>query len=541
MLKIIKQNCLKLTKEGLVISKLKLSSISKPWESHLNLSKLKKYSNDIHLTEIDEIPFNKDIALINKQGKPSGWIPTSLLIENILREWKKDRAFYETILLTIDNAITIVNQDGVIEGWNHRSEEIYGHTTDDVLNKNIREFFEEKTLMMQVLETEEKAQKHYYQPLPDVHVLINALPVYCDNKRIGVISVDRDITDLVKINEELSNTTAYVRNLEKKLEREMISKPLSKIKGKSPAIKKTLELTEKIAKTDATVLITGESGVGKELFAEAIHKAGNRSNFPFIAVNCGAIPLSLFESELFGYEKGAFTGAITSGKKGKIDAAKDGTLFLDEIGEIPLELQAKLLRVLQEKEFYRIGGTKPIPVKARIIAATNKDLRQMIEKKQFREDLYYRLNVVSLTIPPLRERKEDIIEFVELFLNEFSAQFKISAPDIDKKVMQTFLQYSWPGNIRELRNVIQRIVILGLEDGINTLEYLQEEIFQLDITQNQPLVTTTQNLNKKSGGEKEEIKNALTITYGNKSAAAKLLGVSRGTFYNKLKKYNLRD
>lgn len=271
------------------------------------------------------------------------------------------------------------------------------------------------------------------------------------------------------------------------------------------------------------------------MFAEAIHKASNRSHRPFIAINCGAIPSSLFESELFGYEKGAFTGALKGGKKGKIDVARGGTLFLDEIGELPLESQAKLLRVLQEKEFYRVGGNKAIPVEARIIAATNKNLKEMVERKTFREDLYYRLNVLSLSIPPLRERREDVFALIELFLNEFAAEHELPVPDLDEKVMYILLHYDWPGNVRELRNVIQRIVVLGADDGIMTTEHLPKELLHTHLPKkiHHEVVDTIYT------SEGMKIQDALRVTYGNKSAAAKMLGISRGTLYNKIKKLQL--
>ncbi|MFF2289393.1 sigma-54 interaction domain-containing protein [Peribacillus butanolivorans] len=522
-----------------MINNYNLISIAKPWESHFDLSQMGKYRLDSGLYEIDENNLKEGMALIDGNNQPCGWVQTSIFIDYILNQSRTDKSFYQTLIASIDDAITIIDQDGVILAWNHRSEEIYGSSNKEVINKNIREFFEEKSLLMEVLKTKKKVVKHYHQPLPNAHVLINALPVYSNNQIVGGISVDRDITDLVKINEELSQTTAYARNLERKLEKETVYNPLAKIKGKSPAVKKALEITRKISKTDATVLITGESGVGKELFAEAIHKASHRSDYPFIAINCGAIPSALFESELFGYEKGSFTGAMTSGKKGKIDAAKNGTLFLDEIGEMPLELQAKLLRVLQEKEFYQIGGNKPIPVRAGIIAATNKDLKEMVTQKKFREDLYYRLNVISLSIPSLKERREDIFEFVELFLNEFSTELGIPTPDIDKQVMNAFLKYDWPGNIRELRNVIQRIVILGAGDGVITLEYVPNEIVKHDSALESPPVLLSPRVNKIIDSEKAQIEYALNTTFGNKSAAAKLLGISRGTLYNKMKIYQL--
>ncbi|WP_457600597.1 sigma-54 interaction domain-containing protein, partial [Hydrogenivirga sp.] len=245
------------------------------------------------------------------------------------------------------------------------------------------------------------------------------------------------------------------------------------IVGRSRGIMGVLELVHRVAHTNATVLLRGESGVGKEVFARAIHFLSPRADRPFIAVNCGAIPENLLEAELFGYEKGAFTGAYSS-KKGKFELANGGTLFLDEIGELPLHLQVKLLRAIQEKEIERLGGSKPIKVDVRIIAATNRDLERMVKEGKFREDLYYRLNVVPIFIPPLRERREDIPVLAQHFLEKFRKEYNKEVT-ISPEVMDAFMRYEWKGNVRELQNVIERMVILDT-DGVLTEEDLPPEI-----------------------------------------------------------------
>ncbi|WP_265416830.1 sigma 54-interacting transcriptional regulator [Alkalihalobacillus deserti] len=211
---------------------------------------------------------------------------------------------------------------------------------------------------MSTVKEKQGVTNKYNQPHPNVHVLINTSPVYVDKEVVGGISIEKDITEMVKLNDELSSTTAYLHVLESTAQSQQNLSPFNKVKGRSPVLKKAINLANKVAKTDAAVLITGDSGVGKELFAEGIHNAGNRSNRPFVAINCGTIPTALFESELFGYEQGAFTGAVKGGKKGKFDAAKGGTIFLEEVREMPLELQVKLLRVLQEKNYYRVSGNE---------------------------------------------------------------------------------------------------------------------------------------------------------------------------------------
>jgi transcriptional regulator with PAS, ATPase and Fis domain len=299
-----------------------------------------------------------------------------------------------------------------------------------------------------------------------------------------------------------------------------------------------------VAQTDATVLLYGESGVGKELFARAIHQSSKRKDKPFIAINCGAIPAALFESELFGYQGGAFTGAEKKGKPGKLELAHGGTLFLDEVGELPLELQVKLLRALQERQFYRVGGTEPITVDTRVIAATNRQLEKMIAEGRFREDLYYRLNVFTLEIPPLRDRREDILELVQNFLQEYSSAYGQPIPRLGPGVTEALLAYHWPGNVRELRNVMERLCILQ-ENGMASLEHLP---LSVQNASPQPVFTSRNDpalLSRpfppalREEDERQRILAALERTYGNKKAAAELLGISRGTLYNKLQKYGI--
>ena len=296
---------------------------------------------------------------------------------------------------------------------------------------------------------------------------------------------------------------------------------------KSPKMQRVIEVIKVVAKSNATVLITGESGTGKELVARAIHSQSNRHSKPFIAVSCAALPESLLESELFGHEKGSFTGAYAQ-KKGKFEFAEGGTLFLDEIGEMSANIQVHLLRVLEEKEFTRVGGNEPIKVDVRVISATNKDLRKAIEKQEFREDLYYRLNVVNIELPPLRERKEDIPILAEHFLNKFASENRKEVSGFSPEAMEFLLDYDWPGNIRELENAIERAVILA-KDSIIVIDDLPQE----------SLMLAYPNTPKKSikEVEKEHILKVLRNTGENYSEAARILGISRMTLYNKAKEY----
>lgn len=294
--------------------------------------------------------------------------------------------------------------------------------------------------------------------------------------------------------------------------------------GDSPLFQQAIRKAQKAASVQSTLLLRGETGTGKELFAQAIHNASERKNGPFIAINCGAIPRELLESELFGYEKGAFTGASQQGKKGKFELADGGTLFLDEIGDMPLEAQVHLLRVLQEKTVTRIGGVKAVPIDVRIIAATHRNLAEAVEKGTFREDLLFRLRVIQLDIPSLRERQSDISILVNHYINKLKEQFKIEYIEIDQAAMARLQAYHWPGNIRELRNVIEQ-ALFNMEGNVILPADIPKELWQEE----------TSSLDQ----NKEQILLAIQAANGNVSQAAKRLGISRATMYRKIKQFGI--
>lgn len=305
--------------------------------------------------------------------------------------------------------------------------------------------------------------------------------------------------------------------------------------GTGKKMQRLFGIIDRIAPTKASVLLTGESGVGKDEFAKLIHKKSLQKDNNFVAINCGAIPANLIEAELFGYEKGAFTGAYQQ-KKGKFELANGGTLFLDEIGDLPLEMQVKFLRVLQEKQFYRIGSEESIKVDVRIISATNKNLLEEIEKGNFREDLYYRLNVVNIHIPPLRERKEDIPLLAEKFLLEFSKIYNKKLKYLDIETIDALVNYSWRGNIRELRNVIERsVLVCDDNEEVLRMVHLPLEIARISNFE-EAAEEKTMTL---SQYEKIIIRNTLKKYKGNKTKTAEALGIQRQTLYNKIKEYNL--
>jgi transcriptional regulator with PAS, ATPase and Fis domain len=315
-----------------------------------------------------------------------------------------------------------------------------------------------------------------------------------------------------------------------------VNDPFASMVGTSPLFQQTISKVRKLSGTHSTVLLTGETGVGKERFAQAIHALREQEQAPFIAINCGALMASLVESELFGYEKGAFSGADSRGKPGKIELARGGTLFLDEIGELPSEMQVKLLRVLEERSYYPVGGTQTATADCRFIAATNRDLETLMRQGSFREDLYYRLSVIALEVPPLRSRKEDLLPLAEAFLREFSRRYERPITPLSDSIVAALLAYNWPGNVRELRNTMERLVVFS-EEGIVRTEDLPPVILNAS-----PMPATAIHALPAEGllsdwltlCERQYIDRALEQSGGNKQAAARRLGISRMSLYKKL-------
>ncbi|SHK38127.1 sigma 54-interacting transcriptional regulator [Desulforamulus aeronauticus] len=311
---------------------------------------------------------------------------------------------------------------------------------------------------------------------------------------------------------------------------------LDDIIGTSEAMQNLKNLVVRVARNDSTVLIRGESGTGKELFAQALHNASQRAHNPFIKVNCAALPENLLESELFGYQEGAFTGARKGGKIGKFELANKGTIFLDEIGDMPLNMQVKLLRVLQEKEIERLGENRPIKVNIRVVAATNRNLEEMIGEGQFREDLFYRLNVVTLEVPPLRERPEDIPELVKLLMEKLAWQLGCSPKTLTPSALNTLLSYSWPGNVRELENLLERILNMIDDDTITVNQispYIHKDKVSKAAVEIRPMKEAIESL------ERNLILNTLDSTAGDCLAAARLLQISKSTLYEKINRYKI--
>jgi len=322
-------------------------------------------------------------------------------------------------------------------------------------------------------------------------------------------------------------------NLRQQLDRKF---GLENIIGESPAMQQVFDIIQQVGPTRATVLITGETGTGKELVAHAIHNLSPRRKAPFIAVHAAALPSTLLETELFGHEKGAFTGAVER-RLGRFELADGGTLFLDEVGELEPQMQVKLLRVLEERSFERVGGQKTIEVDVRLVAATNKDLKELVAEKKFRDDLYYRLSVVTIALPPLRERREDIPLLVSAFLRQCSEENNKRVTEITPEAMNVLMAYDWPGNVRELRNTVEQMVVLARSEKLTLRDVPPTIRGGADLTK----ITVVRSGMTVEQAEKELIVQALKECKGNRTRAAEKIGISRRTLHRKLKRYGLED
>lgn len=436
-----------------------------------------------------------------------------------------DHAYDGIVMVDHEKKITFISPP-MVELFSLNKEEVFGKGIEKVLPQ---------LDLHKVMETG-LADFSEMMEINGIQYIVHRIPVIQENQIIGGIGkvIFRQLHEVqalfMKL-EVMKNKVQYFQEELKKVESSRFT--MEHIITKDDELEKMKRIARKAAKGRSTILIRGESGTGKELFAHAIHSESARKEGPFVTVNCAAIPDQLLESEFFGYESGAFTGAKQTGKIGKFDLADGGTLFLDEIGDMSVQLQAKLLRVLQEKAFYRIGGTERVRVDVRIVTATNRSLEEMVANGTFREDLYYRLNVISIEIPPLRNRKEDISLLSELFIREMNQMTGSSITGIEPDAKRALLQYHWPGNVRELKNIIERGVTFT-EYGKIILEDLPEYIRKtLELSNKKK--TEEENLLRKT--EKMAIDQALKQTDGNKSKAAEILGISRSVLYSKLNKY----
>lgn len=453
----------------------------------------------------------------------------------VFLQWNQKLLFQ--ILDNIHDVVLILDADTTIVYANEAYAKILGVPVHKVLGRRLDQI-EPKALSIEVLRTGEPVlNRPAYLHSVGIDVIGQSFPLLEGKNIVGSFTIINNVSEVVRLNRELQLTQGVADYLREQLNQfEQLPSSFQEYIGQNSRLRETLCLAAKVAKTDSTVLIRGESGVGKEVLARAIHNCSRRKDNPLIKVNCAAIPENLLESELFGFEDGAFTGAKKGGKLGKFELAHSGTIFLDEIGDMSISMQAKLLRVLQEKEFERIGGTKSIKVNIRVIAATNRDLEKMIEEGTFRRDLYYRLNIVPLFLLPLRERKDDIPALIKNFLIQLSKDVG-SELTISLQTMRILKSYDWPGNVRELQNVLEHASIVcggGQIHPQHLPAYLHST--QKDDLQAQE---NSYDLKEAVANLERELITAALANSNNRSSAIQALNISRRAFYDKLRRYNI--
>lgn len=445
--------------------------------------------------------------------------------------------FYETILDNIHNGVMITDREGKIIFFSKTYGNFLGVDPEKMMGRHCTEVLE-NTRMHIVAKTGIPEINHPHR-IKGQDMVVQRIPIVKNGEVIAVYGqvMFKDVRDVHALSKKLNLLESKVEFYEKELETLRSSKyTINNIVGKSHRMEELKKLALKAAQSNSPVLLIGESGTGKELFAHAIHHASERRPFPFIRLNCAAIPKDLLEAELFGYEPGAFTGAGPKGKPGKFELAHQGTIFLDEISDLPLEMQPKLLRVLEEKETERLGGTRITRSNFRLIAATQENLEKSVEQGRFRKDLYYRLNVIPIHIPPLRERKEDIPLIVETLIQNLNKELGTSVTRISPEVMTIFENYDWPGNIRELSNILERMIYAA--EG-NSIEVHHLPFFLRNLEEESVKEHPAPLRRLREDFEKEALIHAIRISKNNKNKAARLLGIHRTAIYKKMKKFNI--
>ncbi|BEQ13615.1 sigma-54 interaction domain-containing protein [Desulfoferula mesophila] len=447
--------------------------------------------------------------------------------------------FLALVLDNVYSGIIVCDSDCRIVFMNRVYGELLGADPKAAVGDYLDKYFPH-TRMPQVLSTGRSELAQRCSLKTDMPMLVNRIPLRIKGQVVGVIlqTIFRDYTAMTDLISRLQGLESEVKYYKKGLDR--LLSPLygfNNILGSSPLLAGVKAVAAKYARTEAPVLITGATGTGKEMFAHAVHRSSPRAAGPFVCVNCAAIPRELLESELFGYESGAFTGASRKGKVGQIQLAHTGTLFLDEIGELSPKAQATLLRVLETKTLERLGGVKRVAVDFRLVAATNRDLKEMMSRGEFRDDLYYRLSTMAVEIPALSRRREDVPVLVAHFLTALEHP----QTEVGLQAMEALQNYAWPGNVRELKNVIERAVSLSEGRRID-LEHLPREILTSDLEERQVCENPDTTLAEQMACfEKRVMEHALAFNKGNMTKTAKMLGISRSTLYEKCRRYDLGD
>lgn len=468
-------------------------------------------------------------------------IESCIYTQNIIIELNEEKYHSKTLEAVLETAydwIVLVDKEGIITMMSRTYLDFLGFSKEEAIGTHVSKIIPNSR--MHIVAKTGKAEIGDIQEIKGNHMIATRLPIIVDGEIIGAVGKVnfKDISDFNIMAKKVSNMENELEFYKKELKKVLGAEyTFDSIIGVSESISNIKKLASKVARSKSNILILGDSGTGKELFAHAIHNASPRAEYPLIKINCAAIPHDLLESELFGYDGGAFTGAKKEGKPGKFELAHKSTIFLDEIGDMPLSLQAKLLRVVQEREIERVGSVQSQKIDVRIIAATNKNLEEMVKQKEFREDLYYRLNVINIKIPPLRDRKDDIPITAKYLLKKLSKDMGMIITEISSESMQAIVSYNWPGNIRELENVLERALNIIDKDSVIRLEHLPYYILK-----NNSVVYQEKDHNLKllvEHLEKNVIIECLARTGQNKYETSKKLGISRTSLYQKIQKYEL--
>lgn len=521
-------------------------------ESLLSMRKPVKLYDLITELPLGEIGENEDFPVVDHLGRVQGRLSSQALLlayQQLVSEKNHIADALDIVLETAYEGIVMVNSQGIIVKMNEAYKNFLGVKDEEVLYKPVEKVIENTRLHVTVRTG--IPERSTLQTIQGQNMVVHRLPIWRDNKIVGALGmlIFEGVSELFRILEQVNEANRVTHPPLQHApgssgQRKLVT--FEDIKHESQSLAYCKSLARRAARTEATVLISGESGTGKEMFAQAIHQLSAFSSGAFVAVNCAAIPENLLESELFGYEEGAFTGAKRGGKKGKFEHANGGTLFLDEIGDMPLQMQAKILRVLQEREIQPVGSDRRLSFTGRVIAATHVDLEEKIKKGEFREDLYYRLNVIRLQIPALRERKQDIPVLLSHYLQHFCRHYHLPLKTLTRGAIEALMAYNWPGNSREVMNLVERLVtlvdteeielrdlppkLLGPDAFSSPHHWSGEPVMKMKEESARPL--------KVSQLEKEwqEIQRVVEACNGNKSEAARQLGIHRTTLYQKLRR-----
>jgi PAS domain S-box-containing protein len=494
---------------------------------------------NIHTTILDRaFVVRKEHAYVHGEAHGLYLFSSVKQLEHLIQnnENKNKNELLETVMEFAYDGIVMVDADGIITMLSKEYGEFIGVDPKDAVGKHVTEVIE-NTRMHEVAKSG-KVEIADLQKIKGDYMIATRIPIIKDGKIKGAVGkvLFKNVGDFNSLYKRINVIEKELKKYKGEFrEQNKAAYTFHHLIGESVSLTKAKQEAERAALSDSSVLLLGESGTGKELFAHSIHNASKRSAGSFVKVNCAAIPADLLESELFGYEEGSFTGAKKGGKKGKFEAADGGTIFLDEIGELPLHMQVKFLRVLQEKEVEKIGSNSTKKIDVRIIAATNRNLEEMVDKGEFRLDLYYRLNVVSIHIPSLKERSRDISILSNHFIQKLNSYMHKQVKCLTKEAESQLYRYNWPGNIRELENVLERAMnLVDSEESSIDMKHLPDKL--LSTPKLKPIIPLVELIEQT---EKEALEQAMQQTNGNRSKAARLLGVSRTTFYEKLTKYRL--